>query len=482
PSELLRLVLEGEDRSLQGAEIKQILKGIVSPQKWNSFWNQARKHPQVLADPKNKRAYLWVASSEDAHGAVWEAFGKAKVRDQMTLLKRDAERDEGLKKRMSVALWQRAQDVIEKDPGLACEIYYYLEKSGVTPPSDVPWRPSALIAKHEDLRPLLASINDRGIRESVYALVRRERDDWTELFAQLIVQETDSRALGGLAEALEGMNKERFESLYDQLVSQPHRAAAAFTWLIERAAHRPDWMARNPTRLMQQFFFALTHPDFAPYRAARLVPLTESGGTLPRLIDHLDADQAASAIEAMKKTPALEDYQREPLITAVQLRFPDLHKEKEDALYATESSIAEKRAELKNLAEVELPENREAIESARELGDLRENFEYHAARRRHEYLSARATKLDTDLRKVRLIDPKGVRGDEVAIGSTVRFSKENGETTFHILGPWESDPDRNILSNESDLAKKLLGRKVGDTVELPTGTYQVSEISAYSGG
>ncbi|MEO1083707.1 MAG: hypothetical protein AAFY88_05650, partial [Acidobacteriota bacterium] len=209
PSELLRLVLEGEDRSLQGAEIKQILKGIVSPQKWNSFWNQARKHPQVLADPKNKRAYLWVASSEDAHGAVWEAFGKAKVRDQMTLLKRDAERDEGLKKRMSVALWQRAQDVIEKDPGLACEIYFYLEKSGVTPPSDVPWRPSALVAKHEDLRPLLASINDRGIRESVYALVRREREDWTELFAQLMVQETDSRALSGLAEALEGMNKER---------------------------------------------------------------------------------------------------------------------------------------------------------------------------------------------------------------------------------------------------------------------------------
>ncbi|MEM6792801.1 MAG: GreA/GreB family elongation factor [Acidobacteriota bacterium] len=482
PSELLRLVLEGEGRSMSGAEIKKTLQGIVSPKKWNSYWNQARKNPQVLVDPKNKRAYMWAASTDDAQGAVWQAFLRASVRDQLTFLRRDAERDETLKKRMSTTLWQRGKDVAAKDPGLACEIYYYLEKSGITPPSNAPWRPEALVQKHEDLRPVLGNIQDRPMRESAYALVRKLRADWPQVYAQVLWQESDARALDSLSEALNGVEPELFEAFFDQLVSQPHKAPGAFTWLIERAADRPEWLSRNPGRLMQQLFFALTHGDFAPYRAARLVPMTESGGTLPRLLDHLDADQAVSAIEAVKKTPGLEDYQREPLITAIQLRFPKLHEEKEEALYALEGSINAKRAELKQLAEEEIPENRKAIESARELGDLRENFEYHAARRRHEYLSVRAGKLDEDLRRVRLIDPSAIRGDEAAIGATVTFrsAKDGSECAYSILGPWESDPERRILSNESDLAKKILGRKIGETVPLPEGSCEIVSVMGWS--
>ena len=197
------------------------------------------------------------------------------------------------------------------------------------------------------------------------------------------------------------------------------------------------------------------------------------------MLDHLTLDQAISALDTVKRSPGLEDYHREPLINAIHLRFPDLHKSKEAPLYATEASIKQKRRDLKHLAETEIPENREAIESARELGDLRENFEYHAARRRHEYLSDRAGKLDQDLRRVRQIESANVKGDEIIIGATIQFQGQDGEVAYTILGPWESEPEKHILSNESDLAKRLLGKKLGDKVDLPEGSHEVATIAPW---
>lgn len=482
PPELLRLVLEGESQSLTGAEIKKILTGVVSAQKWNSWWTAARKHPQAMVDPKNKRAYVWAASSEDAQDAVWVAFQTAEPADQLTMLRRDAERDEALKKRMSVALWQVAGKVAGKDPGLACEIWFNLERSGLTPPSDAPWVPEKLLKESTEPIKILSGISERMMREKAYTVVRKIRPDWVSVFADALWTETDAKALDTLSDAVFGMEIERFDGFFDQLVSQPRKAPAVFTWLVERAADRPKWMARNPLRLMQQLLFANTHEDFAPFRAARLAPLLESGGTLPRLLDHLNLDQATSALETVKKSPGLEDYHREPLINAIQLRFPDLHRSKEELLYATAGSIKAKRAELKNLAEVELPENRVAIESARELGDLRENFEYHAARRRHEYLSDRAGKLENDLRRVRQIEPSNVDGSEVIIGATIHFKGAGDDVSYTLLGPWESDPENNVLSNESDLGKLLLGKKPGDDVKLPQGAYKVDRIVPWSAG
>lgn len=481
PSDLLRLVIQGENQSLTGAEIKKILAGVVTPQRWNSFWTAARKHPQVITDPKNKRAYSWADSTEDAHGTLWQAFQKAPAREQLIMLRRDAERDADLKRLMSEVLWLQAEKVKTSDRGLAAEIWLYLDRSGVLPHEDPAWHPERLLQDidADAAKALLGGIGDRVLREQVYATVREKRDDWPEILAGSLWQETEARSLDLLIEALFESDESHFHSFFDQLVSQPHKAPAAFTWLVERAAERPEWMARNPSRLMKQLLFAVNHPDFAQYKAARLAPLLESGGTLPRLLDHLTPDQAESALETVRRSPALEEYHREPLINAIQLRFPDLHREKEAPLYATNESISAKRKELKKVAEEEIPENREAIESARELGDLRENFEYHAARRRHEYLSARAGKLDQDLRRVRPISTAKLSGNEIVIGARVLFGNDSGEVSYTILGPWESDPENNVLSNESDLAKRLLGAKKGSEVELPDGTYEIRSIEAW---
>src|SRR6185436_11628592 len=100
-----------------------------------------------------------------------------------------------------------------------------------------------------------------------------------------------------------------------------------------------------------------------------------------------------------------------------------------------------KSQELHHILAVEIPANRKAIEEARAMGDLRENFEYKSARQRHEYLNARAAALNSDLSRVRLIEIAGMDTSEVRIGTRVQLGDGSGRRTLTILGPWESRPE-----------------------------------------
>jgi transcription elongation GreA/GreB family factor len=155
-----------------------------------------------------------------------------------------------------------------------------------------------------------------------------------------------------------------------------------------------------------------------------------------------------------------------------------MRKEEGTALYALPASIEAKRAELHHIMTVEVPANRKAIEEARAMGDLRENFEYKSARQRHEYLNARAASLNSDLQRVRLIEPGGMDTSEVRIGTCLHL-KGARPRVVTILGPWESKPEEDVISYESDLAKDLLGRKPGDEVSLGGESWTIEKIEPF---
>jgi transcription elongation GreA/GreB family factor len=478
PTELLREVLVSDERAMTSSDVKRLLQGVVSEAQWNSFWNAARRHPQIVGDSA-KKTWRWADTAADAHGSVWDSFEAADPQSQIALFRREGERDPELKRRMAAKLDEVALERMRQDPGLACEIHMNLERAGVMP-ANAPYNPEKLVIDTKDLRALCLAIKDRGMRERVYQLVRDRRRDAAEVLAAVFWQEPDAKALDLLSDAISGASSSAWETVYEQILSTPRKSPAGFTWLVERAANRTEWLKRNPIRLLKQYLWALSHEDFLPFRAARLVPLADSGGTVPRLLGHLEIEQAESALDAIQKAASLLDYQRQPLITAIQLRFPELHKEKEAPLYATQGQIDAKRAELKKLAEEDIPVNRRAIETAREMGDLRENFEYHAARARHEFLSARAGKLNEELRRVRPIEAHQVRGNEVTIGARVSLRHPGGVKVYTILGPWDSDPDNDILSNESEIAGQMLGIKLGDAVVLGGIPHVVEKIEPYT--
>ena len=98
-----------------------------------------------------------------------------------------------------------------------------------------------------------------------------------------------------------------------------------------------------------------------------------------------------------------------------------------------------------------------------------------------QYLAARAGALNHDLTRVRPIDASQVTGDEVVIGSRVRLITDAGnEWTITVLGPWESEPEEHVLSAESEIAQRIIGLKVGDTVQLAGDFFHVESIEPYS--
>lgn len=125
--------------------------------------------------------------------------------------------------------------------------------------------------------------------------------------------------------------------------------------------------------------------------------------------------------------------------------------------------------ELKRLKTIERPAVIRAIEAAREHGDLSENAEYHAAKENQGLIEARVLDLDASLSRAEIIDPKTLSGDTIVFGATVTVVDEtNKKFVYQIVGRFETDVKLRRISNSSPLGRALIGRRVGDEIEVET--------------
>lgn len=127
------------------------------------------------------------------------------------------------------------------------------------------------------------------------------------------------------------------------------------------------------------------------------------------------------------------------------------------------------REELKRLKTIERPAVIRAIEVAREHGDLSENAEYHAAKENQGLIEARVLDLEASVSRAEVIDPKTLSGDTVVFGATVTVVDEaNKKFAYQIVGRFETDVKLRRISNSSPLGRALIGRRVGDEIEVET--------------
>jgi transcription elongation GreA/GreB family factor len=477
PAELLRAILESGDRPLTGGEIRDALAGIVDERQWPAWWAAARKHPQVVAVGSGRQSYRWEASAAGALEAVRQAFARSEPRRKIEIFRKHADRHPELARELAGDLASIAGEAERTAPGLAWEIFFALERAGALPGS-LDGLVDRLLGEGTDARPLLSGIEDRLLRERALVMLRDRRSDWPAVYREQFQREEDPRALSLMADALAEDGPEAWGRFVDDLLAQPRRLPAAFVWLAERAADDAALRGRAPLRLLQQILAAHSSDEFVGHRA-RIRPLLDSGGTVPRLLNQLEEDQSLAALDAIERAVGIEEYRRQPLLAALRLRFSSLAGEgAAGPLYATAQAIDAKREELKRLAEVEIPANRKAIEEARALGDLRENFEYKAARQRHEYLNSRVAALHRDLGRARPIDFERLDTSEVRIGARVRLTGGAGaDRHFELLGPWDSRPEAGAISYESELGQKLVGLKLGDELQVGEHRYRVAEIT-----
>lgn len=154
-----------------------------------------------------------------------------------------------------------------------------------------------------------------------------------------------------------------------------------------------------------------------------------------------------------------------------------------DKIPFTSSGLEIIKLELNNLKKNERPQIIQAISSAREHGDLKENAEYHAAKDKQAFVEGRITELEDVISRADIIDLSKLSGETITFGAKVKILDEdtNQETDYHIVGPYEANLDAGLISIASPIAKALIGKEEGMSVEVrtPSGikNYEILSIT-----
>jgi transcription elongation factor GreA len=152
--------------------------------------------------------------------------------------------------------------------------------------------------------------------------------------------------------------------------------------------------------------------------------------------------------------------------------------DKNNDVYITKEGLENLKKELKTLVEEKRPEMAKRIKEAREMGDISENSEYDAARQEQSFTEGRIEELEEIVKNAKFSQPN--KKDSVGVGCKVTVHIDGAEESFHIVGALEANPSEKKISHESPLGSALVGKKVGDKIEVdaPVGklTYTILKI------
>ncbi len=484
PVALLRLVLLSQHRAATTERIEALLVGTVIPaDQWKKWWENTRKllkkdsHfdlPAKKTDPVVLRTAP--VSQQDE---ILEAFHDAK----------------GLTQQIEVARqFLKLVDELENAELLIQEFQdTLLETLKKTPASRHVERIEAVVileqlrehqkAPAEDTTALLASFlsatpNLSMVLDELSAPIQRR--------ALAVLKTADPDRL---VRELNRLSTKSLDEIPDVLAQ---RADAIEQWVHNQTAGTEllCWICRNistpASRKVHPWLDGLQTPAllFAVIESIESAPNKSVSKKLRDVLfgeEELMADLLVEAdTETVRKiarlilsTSAFEELDRRSLLARVVKEHPFVQEflvtktVKEQPLIVSWGSYNKRRAELDDIIQKKIPQNSKEIGLARSYGDLRENFEFKAAKDMQKLLMRRRAELEILLSRAQPTDFADAKTDVVSIGTSVTVTDlgANRSQTYHILGAWDGDPGRGIISYPAALAQTLLNKKVGDTVE-----------------
>ena len=313
---------------------------------------------------------------------------------------------------------------------------------------------------HEALRNTLNSVPAKLCREFAGLLIHQGKiDQLKETVAKLVSQHTAS------TELLLWLAKDRNDSFADILGPEVFRAMLT-------AMERDQFNERRSNRLR----------DF----------IIDDQELLVELIGSADLEIIKDLTRALQLSPSFDDMDKRSLLARIVKSYPAIQslisgeQSKQEAnLIVSWDSLERRKNEYHELVEKKIPANSKEIAVARSYGDLRENHEYKAAKEMQKLLMRRKSELETQLVRARGTDFANPKTDTVSIGTIVRavdLETSNSER-FTILGAWDSDPEKGLVSYLSPVAQSLLNRKVGEEVEFEINSirhrHRIETIEAF---
>jgi transcription elongation GreA/GreB family factor len=256
--------------------------------------------------------------------------------------------------------------------------------------------------------------------------------------------------------------------------------SATSDMLIWLCGEKEDWSDLITPDLLWAILAALEREQHSGTgRASKLQKaLVDDRELLGEMFKKVDVGLARDAMRRLQVTPLFDELTKRSLLARMVKVYPDLEsmiagaesQEKAAPLIVSWSSLEKRRAEYEEVVKVKIPANTKEIAIARSYGDLSENFEFKAAKQMQSVLMRRKAELEVMLHDARGTSFENPDTSRVSIGTivTLRNAETNVEETYTILGAWDGDPERHIISYKTAIGQALLGHEVGETVSLNT--------------
>jgi transcription elongation factor GreA len=285
---------------------------------------------------------------------------------------------------------------------------------------------------------------------------------------------------------LEQEQNERISYCLDRWLNEQTIKGPLLFWVVKNRNSKKYASIIQPLitpRLLAAMFYAIDY-EALQNASTRRIPLgdllSDDTDLIPDLLADANVETARDLAQTLLLNQGFEELTKKSLLARFIKKFPTVQSllagesaqtSEDDALIVSQDSFNTSKAEYEDLIATKIPENKQAIVTAREHGDLKENSEYKMARQDQDILLSRKNELEVDLSRARITDFSEATTDNVGIGSIVEL-KEGSTGKKHryaILGAWDSDPKNDILSYKTPLAQQLIGKAKGDSVSTKIG-------------
>jgi transcription elongation factor GreA len=477
-------------------ELELTLAQVIGEEKFKKWWAAAKKalakDPRVAVPEKKTECFVLRETPVSAEDEILEQFnGTRSARRRIALAEElmDALGRKDIKTDLSVVLKGVADAVKDSNQLDAAERLY-----GAAVRDDLARAVGQEPAFEPSQAAIIANVRD------LPAIAEKIPVQFQSRFLELIQETHPIEARDVLFNLLKTSQGKFTTECINFLVEQGHADELAATlkrWQTEQNLRAPVllWIVKNrhskkfakllndliTPRLLSAIFFAIDY-EALQASSARRIPLadilSEDTDLISDLLSTADPETARDLANTLMLNQGFEELTKKSLLARFIKIFPKIQslvaaeaESKEEQLLVSKGSYDRKREEYEQIVSKKIPENSKAIAAAREHGDLKENSEYKMAKQDQQVLMAQKTLLERDLGRARVTDFKDASTDQVSAGTIVGVRNEtNGTaTTYTILGAWDGDPEKHIISYKTALGAALLGRKQGDKVRVKLG-------------
>lgn len=490
------------------SEIKDELCELVIPEKeWVKWWQNTRaklKKDPVIESPENlKDTFRLRKKAITNQERLEKAMSHKTDTDEIILSSYNFIRDlpngqDNNQIRLSVK-----EKLLEqvKDPQLTpkqefqiamlLETYFSHEIAGKSP--------KEMVKSLANIEEIIESIEIIALKKRALILVKEQRKDWGTIYLHLLHSISHNLIRDYLFKELnQGETRELLEKDLKALLQHPDKHPDYFVWYFQQLlAKTGDHLFYNDKDglcvFFETFLILLNKIENKPEcreltKKMYLIISAKRYASVRQIMEDVGIEHIKEFLLLAAKCHTLSDQDRKILRSLAGVIHPSLSEDKNarnkaaenEIFWTTEESYIRVQEQIKNLGSTQVVANAKEIEAARALGDLRENSEFKFAKERRARLMGELKTLSEQLQKARVLTKLDISSQEVGIGNVVEVVDSKGNvSTFTILGPWEADADRNILSTQSKLAQGMMGCRKGESFLFKDEEYKVMDLQSF---